>query len=263
MSILRDAALDYAARDWPVLPCGPRGKQPMTAHGLLDATIDPTIIHGWWTRWPTANVGLRTGDVFDVLDIDGDEGFHELGRLINGTRLLPGGPAVTTGNGCHVFFQPTGSGNRARFRPGLDWRGAGGYVVAPPSVHPSGREYTWHTDADVSLEWAPQWLRDLLAPLRPGPTAWRTRVVGSAYARAALHSEVHRVKDAPIGTRNDTLNRAAFNIGQLIGECALDTTEACGFLLGAALTSGLPEAEARRTLRSGIQAGVDHPRRVA
>lgn len=69
---LLDAALDYAARSWPVFPCEPRGKRPLgrlVPHGLKEATTDPAVINGWWAKEPEANIGLRTGVSFDVLDI--------------------------------------------------------------------------------------------------------------------------------------------------------------------------------------------------
>src|ERR1035438_7339000 len=76
-----EAALAYASRGWPVLPCEPRGKRPfglLVSHGLKEATTDPATIEGWWWAEPEANIGLRTGVAFDVLDVDGDEGMAAL-----------------------------------------------------------------------------------------------------------------------------------------------------------------------------------------
>src|ERR1039458_2652020 len=76
-----EAALAYASRGWPVLPCEPRGKRPLgrfVAHGLTEATTDPATIEEWWRAEPEANIGLRTGVAFDALDVDSDEGMAAL-----------------------------------------------------------------------------------------------------------------------------------------------------------------------------------------
>ncbi len=84
------------------------GKAPLTADGLHDAATDPVQVREWWARWPDANVGLRTGVAFDVLDVDGDEGFDELARLFGGDdAVLPPGP-VATPAGVHLSSAPTG-----------------------------------------------------------------------------------------------------------------------------------------------------------
>ncbi len=83
-----------------------------------------------------------------------------------------------------------------------------------------------------------------------------------AYARAALDDEVNRVRNAPEGTRNDALNRAAHALGQLVGAGALDRGDVERALVGAALAAGLGEREAERTIRSGIDAGEKEPRDI-
>jgi hypothetical protein len=269
------AALEYAARGWPCFPCAPNAKRPLTEHGLHDASSDLEQVERWWSRWPDANVALRTGEHFDVLDVDAPDGLDTLSSLVGGDHVeLPPGPAVLTPNGgVHLYFAPTGLGNRARFRPGLDWRGAGGYVLAPPSIGPNGIGWRWWPgancpDVDASrspIEPVPGWLLELLtkpAPpsssATPPPTSAPNR---SAYAQAALRAETDQVRHAPVGARNDTLCRAAFALGQLCAAGQLDPGETAGLLLGAALAVGLPEAEARRTIGSGLQAGAAHPRR--
>src|SRR3989442_11083658 len=92
-----DAALDYVARGWPVLPVKPGGKIPLVAHGLKSATVDDGQVRRWWNRWPHANIGIRTGVAFDVLDVDGNEGLANLPDVDD--HLTVDGPTVSTGGG--------------------------------------------------------------------------------------------------------------------------------------------------------------------
>jgi hypothetical protein len=145
LSELGEAALSYARRGLNVLPLKPRDKVPdgaFVTHGLLEATRDLAVIEGWWRAAPDDNVGIRTGLTFDVLDVD-DGGWQSLSRLTAENGCLPSGPVALTARGAHYWYRTTGLGNRTAFQPGLDWKGARGYVVAPPSVHPSGGLYEW------------------------------------------------------------------------------------------------------------------------
>jgi hypothetical protein len=157
-SNLRGHAVTYAERGWPVLPLVPRAKTPLVKNGLLDASADLSIVLRWWERWPSANIGIRTGVAFDVLDIDGDDG------QVSYLNLMPegyigNGPVSRTKNGFHLLFNPMQSQNRQHFLPGLDWRGTNGYIVAPPSIHPSGFTYYWQANPDTHpLNDVPDWL---------------------------------------------------------------------------------------------------------
>jgi hypothetical protein len=142
-----DAALSYAARGWPVLPC--RGKEPLTPHGVRDATPEVDRIRAWWTRWPDANVAIACGAPGPlVLDIDDfDAGRAVLDRL---TVLDLDPPSVATTRGWHLYFVGDERPGR-RFAWG-ELRGRGSYVVAPPSIHPtSGREYVWTVEPNGAL----------------------------------------------------------------------------------------------------------------
>ena len=283
--MLLTAALAYARHGIPVLPvhtpdpgggcscdrgvrCERPGKHPRLRHGLTEASTDPRLIELWWSRWPAANVGLRTGIAMDVADIDSAEGRHGLTHLLGGT--LPPGPRVRTGGGgWHLWFRPLGCGNRVRLLPGLDWRGLGGYVVAPPSRHVNGADYRWVRPPAEQLPAGPAALRALIE----GPPPYREddRPAGGAtvrsasghiaiahpdrYGRAALAAEVERVSCAPVGARNDTLNRAAFALGRLVGAGLLDAGDVVRGLDTAARQAGLGRAEIRGTIRSGLTAG--------
>lgn len=147
MTTLLDAALAYAARGWPVFPCAPGSKVPAIAgsRGVLDATTDPSQIRAWWASMPTANIGIATGapgpDVLDVdVKPDGD-GWPALARIAAaGLTSLAGDLTQTPGGGLHAYF--TGTAQRNGRIPGqhLDFRGTGGYVLAPPSAV-GGRPY--------------------------------------------------------------------------------------------------------------------------
>jgi hypothetical protein len=133
-------ALAYAARGWPVFPCQPGAKTPATRHGYLDATTDPQQITTWFTRQPDRNLAIATGAPGpDVLDIDdhgpAGNGYAALARL-RGTGMLDGAAAYvrTPSGGQHAYF--AGSDQRSGHLPAshLDFRSAGGYVLAAPSV---------------------------------------------------------------------------------------------------------------------------------
>jgi hypothetical protein len=272
--MLLTAALAYARHGIPVLPvhtpdrtgrcscgrgsrCDSPGKHPRLRHGLTDASTDPRRIEMWWTRWPTANIGLRTGIEMDVADIDSAEGWHGLTHLLGGG--LPAGPRVRTGGGgWHLWFGPLGFGNRVRLLPGLDWRGIGGYVVAPPSRHATGGDYRWLRRPGGRLPTGPAALRELIEgpslPVTHRPISFPDR-----YGRAALAAEADRVARAPVGSRNDTLNRAAFALGRLVGAGLLTAGDAVRELETAARHAGLGRAESLGTIRSGMTAGLRIP----
>jgi hypothetical protein len=138
MSRLLDAALDYAARGWPVYPCAPGEKCPLgrlVSHDFKDATTDAEIIRRWWKDVPKANIGLTTGVAFDVFDVDGDEGWSSLETAVSTYGPLPSSPTSKTGGGgAHILFLPTGSKNRTGFLNHIDWKAASGCIVARPRV---------------------------------------------------------------------------------------------------------------------------------
>lgn len=185
---LLGAALWYAQQGHPVFPLQPHTKTPFNrSHGVKEATLDPDQIRAWWTRTSLANIGLATGHQVDVVDIDGPQG--QASRALHwcydplcreqGNRPQPppewtpncrpqGHPGVfnqiesrTLGRvstprpgGMHLYIDPTGGKNWAGKLEGVDYRGMGGYVVAPPSTTPQGT-YDWLTPLHTHTEGEP------------------------------------------------------------------------------------------------------------
>jgi hypothetical protein len=276
------AAPLYAALGFPVVPmhtaqpgggcscadpgCSDPGKHPRLRGWQRLAAVDPARVGEWWRRWPNANLGLVTGRRFDVLDLDGDQGVEALRAVLSIAPAEHLGPVARTGGGgWHLLYAPTGLGNRVGLLPGMDWRGRDGLIVAPPAQHASGRRYRWVRPLTATLPEVPVQLRRLLAP----PAAARTTLPpaptrpgrGGGYAVAALARERVAVASAGPGERNATLNRAAFNLGQLVAAGLLDHERVRGVLLAAALEAGNPQTKAMATISSGLRGGAAKPRR--
>jgi len=149
-----------------------------------------------------------------------------------------------------------------RLGPLIDVRADGGYVIGAGS-RIGERAYTaWDERTPVPL---PQWIAGLLKDKPPllasgGPIPVLRGAQGTAYAMAALRDEARLVATARPGTRNDTLNRAAFSLGQLVAAGLLPPPDVATALADAAERAGLPAGEARRTIRSGMTAGARNPR---
>jgi hypothetical protein len=306
---LRDAALGYASRGIPVLPlhhplphhgdlqpvtgdqhpavgsgcscrdpgCGQPAKHPigsLAPHGVKDATTNRARVLAWWTRYPVANIGLATGFCFDVLDVDGPAGEQAIREFAAEHGLVSSGPLVRTGGGgWHFYLAPTGLGNaRPTGLERVDWRGRGGYVVAPPSRHASGHPYQWAAgrDLDTPPGNVPAVLLARLerrAPQRPS-CAVQLPAAGDSpagrYAQAALAAELARVAAAPVGQRNHQLWESTRNLYNLVATGALSEREVHQGLLAAAERCGLlgdEPRQTRRTLASGRQVGLAHPGR--
>jgi hypothetical protein len=211
-----------------------------------------------------------------VIDLDiaregEQEGTVSLERLCraHGQRYPAGTYTVDTpSGGCHLYFTAPAKPVRnstGRVGPLIDIRADGGYVIGAGS-RIGDRAYVTRGDFLPLTLPLPPWIARLLAdspalpagaapplPLPDGPR-------GRAYALAALREETNRVATARPGTRNDTLNRAAFSLGQLVAAHLLPPLPVMTALADAAACAGLPDDEARRTIRSGMAAGAKKPR---
>ena len=235
-------ALAYASAGWPVFPCKPDQKTPDTVHGFKDATTDPAVIRRWWPS--SRNVAIATGAPGpDVLDVDvkpDGSGFAAFNRL-KLAALLGGARAMvrTPSGGLHVYYAGSEQGNGRLPGHHLDYRGLGGYVLAPPSVV-GGKPYELldhRGGADGRLDWSA--VRRLLEPPQPPRRPGRGAGSGALVAWVAALAE---------GNRNDGLFWAACRMAE-----ADSPSEDLEQLVAAAVQAGLTEQEARRTVTSAAR----------
>jgi hypothetical protein len=263
MPKMLDAALAYAKQGIPVFPCRTDDKSPLTPNGFKDATTDEKQIRIWWTQYPSAMIGMPTGEAsgYWVLDTDldtseGIDGPGELNKLIAKNSSLPTTrTSKTPRGGTHYFFKYTVpiKNSQSKLAPDIDTRGDGGYVILPPSVTADGTFYCWSNDTDPVAE-APLWL---ISQILNSP---RSR----AWARNALEKECATVAAAAPGTRKGVLNTASFNLFQIVAGGALDEDTVRNELYTAAVACGLVdddgEQKVRATIESGAKAGRQQPR---
>jgi hypothetical protein len=169
-STVEQAALEYLHRRWSVIPMQSHGKRPAIRWlEFQHRHAGREEVRDWFARSPASNVGIVTGTISGliVLDIDpkhgGDASLAELSRRHG--PLPPSIEAVTGGGGRHVYFAHPGGlvRNKVGIAPGIDLRGEGGCVVAPPSLHASGKAYVWldgHAPGQLALALMPGWLLD-------------------------------------------------------------------------------------------------------
>ncbi len=295
-------ALAYAEAGWPVFPLRPGTKRPAAPnhteatcdgadHRCVDghtgweprATLDTTRIEAAWRHRPYG-IGIACGPArLLVVDLDTAKGEqlsgmetlaeleHEAGEALPGTWTVG-----TPSGGRHLYYQqPDGKplGNTAgRLGPGIDTRGAGGYVVAPPTQLRDG-DY-WLVD-DQPPARLPNWFRQLLTPPpRSAPTSHRchptNQVAGDdrsrRYVDRAVAGELDRIAMAAEGQRNHTLFCASIALGQLAGAGLVPADEVQERLLAAA--SGHVNAgaysrhQAQQTITSGLRRGLREPRHI-
>lgn len=231
------AAFEYLGRGWNPLPLQPRSKVPLIPWRRLQHHRPGTSdLEQWWSWWPEANVGVITGATsrLAVVDLDNPEA-----RALAKELGLPDAPTVQTGEGWHVYcaaVAPTRS--VVGLRPGIDLRADGGYVVAPPSIHPSGAVYTWLTEPDRDLPPLPEWVRGREVQ----PEAERkARWVVTAFWGVEQ------------GRRNATCARLAGHF--LAHGVSPDVVEATLLAWNGRNRPPLPEAEVRQTIAAIVTRG--------
>ena len=261
------AALETAALGYAVFPLAANSKAPVKgSDGLHDATTDRDRIRRALTNG--RNYGTLPPE--NVLALDCDDA-DQVGSLEARFPELAEAPAIDTPRGGRHWYLRTDGWRiptRAKAAPGLDVRGFGRAYVAGPGSRIDGKSYAAVRPlvAPEALPVASKALREYLTPEASAPPARRppdakpSATRASGYARAAWDAELARVASAPEGNRNDTLNSAAFNLGQLVGAGHLDRDRTLAALVRAAGKAGLSDSEAAQTAKSGLSAGRKQPR---
>ena len=231
------AARVYLERGWTPLPLAPRSKQALISWRRLQRERPGAAsIEQWWSWWPEANVGVITGAAsrLAVVDLDGPEA-HALARELG----LPDAPAVQTGKGLHIYCAiETATRSAVGLHPGIDLRADGGYVVAPPSIHPSGRPYQWVTPPG-----------DQLPPL----PAWAIKQHARPEAERKARWVVTTLRGVEQGRRNVTCARLA---GHFFAHgVSPDVVEATLLAWNGRNRPPLPEAEVRQTVAAIVARG--------
>jgi Bifunctional DNA primase/polymerase, N-terminal/AAA domain len=289
-------AIYYARLGWHVFPCNPTDKRPLVSNGFYSATTDEDEIRAWWRRWPNAMIGVRMGATSGVWAIDPDapkqgspDGVANWAELVAKHGGIPHTHTHNTPNGGqHLLFnwrddRPVTNSEGGLSGLGINVRGEGGYVVAPPSVMANGKAYEIAEPLHFfNFAEAPEWLYDLilpkppaLSPAEPAPSISQQALAivrspsvtrNAAYADAALRGEYDAVKSAPLGGRNNQLNNSAFKLGTLVGRGVLTEQAVETAMLEAAVACGLVADDGRdkclATIRSGLSAGIRSPRDI-
>jgi hypothetical protein len=276
---LIDNALEWARRGALVIPlhhptgdscscndptCPSVGKHPRTARGLTDASSDPNTITAWWTRWPQANIGVRTGYSFDVIDLDGGDAIDKwrawTADIGQQPELLGIALSGRTTGGLHLYTNGGGmktvpSGKRG-LPTGVEIKGVGGYVVAPGSLHQSGARYRWANNFGDEIIGNTPW--NLWYPAHIQPTATTTAGTvhhpppdsghDTTYGIGVLRGACERLAAATEGTRWNTLvGDAVSSVARAIcGGAITDTANAAAALQNAARSCGLTDSETNR-----------------
>lgn len=237
---LPKAAVRYAKAGWPVFPlhsAGPDGctcgdpdcsnsaKHPRTAHGFKDATTHTHIVRKWWKKWPNANIGIATGTASGVVVLDIDsrhDGFASLRDLERRYGRLPKSHKVRTGGGGqHHYLRHRGIPIKSKsgIAPGVDVRGDGGYIVAPPSRHASGKRYEWLgvEQPDLSLlPDIPKWLLRLM-----------TKRVGESSKKIAAHVIPERERNTSLTSLAGAMRRRGATKGSILAALRKENRKRC------------------------------------
>ena len=211
-----------------------------------------------WFAHADRNVGIVTGAASGIVVVDVDKP-----ELIDTLGLLPSTPTVRTGKGLHLYFKHPGRpvANKVGLLSGVDLRGDGGYVVAPPSIHPNGASYEWNVGLDVPFAELPASVLEYETPreLKASNDNGQTTNYGRSW-----FGDAETLAYTMSGRRNTLLNTVACKAGSLIASGELSEQEAINAMLDACQRNGLIDDDgiesAHATIRSGLRKGKDSPR---
>jgi hypothetical protein len=276
----------YLERGWSIFPLRQNGKEPITPNGFKDASKNPQTIQDWIKRFPSANIGIATeASNLIVVDCDSSKGetppspwnqsgikegvdvflaaVEDSGNRFDFNTLT----VATPNNGWHYYFQaqdaPIRSGANVNGLWRVDIRSKGAYIVAPGSRLASGN---YEVSSTGALSPMPTWMRALVSPKKTTTTLTSFKATkttfskSSGYCEAGIRREIQTLSMASVGMRNDSLNRAAFNCGKLVAICPDLRKFVMTALQHSAISIGLSEAEAARTISSAFKAGLEASR---
>lgn len=301
--VLHDAAVTYWTWGLRLIPlrwmtadgncscgrseCPSPGKHPVDEEWQHpDASADNDA--GWWrmlaagdlspSDWlPRANIGILTGEASGVFVVDvdpengGDITWEQLCAQHDDEPIPPTLITQTGSGGRHYYFRYPGwhVGNSKPWgrEAGIDIRGDGGQVVAPPSISGKGSySFAERIESISQLAEAPSWILDVIREDRLrqyGESVGNPHVLPSpvinSYVQAALAGNAKAVRDAPKGDRNNSLNKAAWRLGQFGAHGLISEDEAWAALQDAAIAAGLDHGETRQTFSSGWRSGLSEP----
>jgi predicted P-loop ATPase len=286
---LLQIALEYARRGWHVFPCKPSDKAPHTASGFKDASTDPATIVQWWRTWPSAMIGVRMGAASGVWaldpdapkepgDPDGQANWRELQAKYG--ACPPTHTHLTPGGGQHLLFpwrddRPVTNGEGALKGLGINVRGEGGYIIAPPSINADGKAYEIAESLDYfNFAEAPDWLYDLILAKPTISEQAKAKVKPSShnpsnsrpYAQAALDDEYTILAATLRPGRNTQLNISTMKLAQFVASGELSETEVKATMYDAATVNGhvadKGEQKTWDTINSGFRKGMQEPRAI-
>ncbi len=257
------AARTLAAAGVPVFPCVVEGKRPLTRRGFLDASSDPEQVAAWWSRTPDANIGIPTGAASGVVVVDVDvHGPHD-GRpafqraadagLVDGAGLLVRTPT----GGAHVYFPATPGREQRSWQAataGVDFRGDGGYTIAPPSRRIIDGHVRRYEVADIAAHSVcavdAARLRDFLDP-RP--------VAPPRASSGSMGVDAERLAAWVAGRGEGERNRGLFWAACRLAENGVPPSDALDALGAAAQSAGLGDREITTTVRSAYRSTQPAP----
>ena len=277
-------AQKISARGWHVFPLKPLDKTPLTPNGYKNATTDIKQISEWMQKWPNANIGIATeASGLLVIDCDYPKGNSirpekwAIDGINDGADVLATVAArydtiypahtyttKTPNNGWHLYFRdnqkPVKSCAGVNDMWLVDVRSMGGYIVAAGSVLPTG---VYESGVVDEVADCPDWVRKAITPAKSQTTiSIKTTHISSngnksiRYTETAIRNVITELQNASVGTRNDSLNRAAFACGRLVKENPEMHHMAFNALRVTALAIGLSEQESARTIKSAYMAGL-------
>ena len=240
-----DVAMFYTSRNIKVFPVKKQGKSPLCVGGFKSATVDTAILQEWNKKFFDCNIGIPTGQLNNifVLDVDGEQGLQSLECLERLYGKLDV-PTVITGKGKHLYFKMPENidikSSVSKIADHIDIRANGGYVVAPPSIHENGHQYTWENfDINQDFPQAPSWLISL--------------ITNAEKQSLPVSGVLEEISNAPQGQRNDTLYKRSISLIARAMRENLNMAEIKENIIDAAMLSGLSKEEAIKTFDNALK----------